>query len=282
MAVGRNLNSISHLLVRGHPLSEQGDAETEVDIDVIVDPNIILASAFTVEASGVLHEGAKGFLSEVWYSDIMTEQFKGLIAWKEIRRGLDANDVNRHLRPLFGQYEDSFQDAWVEILERNPETINEVTPIVRKVRNRAIKQYFNKKYREESLHRPLGQNGDGSFTLESILEGPSTNEDADPMQEGSNDSNSLYKKIVDFLIGEYLRQKNENLELKRKEIDLKAERLRLRGESLKFKRDRFESWKQLMEEKGKQKEHLLRLKIQLRREELEFRKEQFLVRKRVF
>jgi hypothetical protein len=193
--------------------------------------------------------------------------------------GLDTNDINRHLRSLFGQYEDTIQEAWVKILERNPETMSDVTPIARKVKNKAITEYLNKKYREESLHRPLGRNGDGSFTLESILESPSTNENADPMDENSNDSNSLYKRIVDFLIGEYLRQRNENLELKRKGVDFKAERLRLRGEWLKFKKDRFESWRQLMEEKGKEKERLLRLKAQLRREELEFKKEQFLIRK---
>jgi hypothetical protein len=194
--------------------------------------------------------------------------------------GLDANDINRHLRSLFGQYEDSFQEAWVKILERNAQTMSDVVSIARKVKSKAINQYLNKKYREESLHRPLGQNGDGSFTLESILESPSTHEDAEPANGDDNDSNALYEKIVDFLIGEYLRQKNENLVLKRKEVYLKAERVRLRGKSLKFKKDRFESWKQLMEEKGKEKERLLKLKVQLRMEELEFRKEQLLVRKR--
>ena len=46
--------------------------------------------------------------------------------------GLDANDVNRHLRSLFGQYEDSLQEAWVQVLERNPQTIGEITPIAKK------------------------------------------------------------------------------------------------------------------------------------------------------
>ena len=104
--------------------------------------------------------------------------------------GLDVNDVNRRLRPLFGQYEDRLQEARMEILERNPQTIDDLGPIVRKVRNRAIKQYLNKKYREESLHRPLGQNGDGNFTLESILESP-TNENAEGMDEDSDDSYGL-------------------------------------------------------------------------------------------
>ena len=193
--------------------------------------------------------------------------------------GLDAKDVNRHLRSLFGQYEDSLQEAWVEVLKRNPQTISEVTRIARMIKNKAIKQYLNKKYREESLRRPLGRNEDGSFTLESILEDSSTNESGGAMDEDSNDGNSLYKKIVDFLIGECLRQRNENIQLKRKEIDLKAERLRLRGEWLKFKKDRFESWRQLMEDKGEEKERILRLKIQFRRERLEFRNEQYLVRK---
>jgi hypothetical protein len=185
---------------------------------------------------------------------------------------LDSNEVNRHLRSLFGQHEDSFQDAWVEILKHNPQTITEITPIVRKVRNRAITQYLNKKYREESLHRPLGRTGNGSFTLESILESPSSHGNAEPEEGDGSNSIRLYEKIVDFLIGEYVKQRNENLALKKKEIDLKAERVRLRGELLTFKKDRFASWRQLMEEKGKEKERLLRLKAQLRREEFEFRK----------
>jgi hypothetical protein len=130
---------------------------------------------------------------------------------------------------------------------------------------------MNKKYKEESLYKPIGKNRDDKFTLESILESPG-NEDTEDKENGDN---GLYKKIVDFLIGEYFKQKNENLELKRKDIELKAERLRLREEGLKFKRDRFESWKNLMEDKGKQKENQFELEVQLQREKLEFKKEQF-------
>lgn len=184
---------------------------------------------------------------------------------------LNENEVNNYLQTHLGQYEDSFQQAWLEIVERDPQTFDEIPPITRRIRNRALKQYLNKKFREQSLYDPIGRNGDERFTLESILQSP-TNESN---QEQGNGSNGLYEKIVDFLIGEYLSQKNENLAFKRKELDLKEERLRLREESLKFKRDRFESWKQLMEEKGREKENRLRLKVQLRREVLEFRKEQF-------
>lgn len=164
---------------------------------------------------------------------------------------LNETEVNNYLQPFLGQYEDSFQQTWVDILESNPQTLEEITPIIRRVRNKAIKQYWNKKCREVSLYKPIGKNGDGKFTLESILESP-TNENT---EERDNGNNGLYKKIVDFLMGEYFSQKNENLELRRKEMELKAERLRLREESLKFKRDRFESWKKLMEDKGRQKEN---------------------------
>src|SRR4030042_1297463 len=164
---------------------------------------------------------------------------------------LNGIEVNNYLQPFCGRYEDSFQQAWVEILECNPQTLEEVTPIMRSVRDKAIKQYLNKKYREVSLYTPIGKNRDEKFTLESVLESPG-NEDTEGKENGDN---GLYKKIIDFLMGEYFSQKNENLELKRKDIELKAERLRLRGEWLKFKRDRFESWKKLMEDKRKQKEN---------------------------
>ena len=166
---------------------------------------------------------------------------------------LNEIEVNNYLQPFFGRYEDSFQQAWAEILECNPQTVEEITPIIRRVRNKDIKEYMNKKYREVSLYKPIGKNRDERFTLESILESP-RNENTEDRENGDN---GFYKKIVDFLIGEYFNQKNENLELKRRDIELKAERLRLRGELLKFKRDRFESWKKLMEDKGKQEENQL-------------------------
>ena len=189
---------------------------------------------------------------------------------------LNGTEVNSYLQPFLGQYEDSFQQAWVDILECNPQTLEEITPIIRRVRNKAIKQYMNKKYREESLYRPIGKNGDEKFTLESILASP---ENEDTEDRDSSDK-GLYKKMVDFLIGECIRQKNENFELKRRDVELKAERLRLRREWLNFKKDRFESWKKLMEDKGKQKENQFRLEIQLRREKLEFKKEQFYLKEK--
>jgi hypothetical protein len=186
---------------------------------------------------------------------------------------LDENEVNDYLQAHLGQYEDSFQQAWLEVVERDPETLDDIAPIARRNKNKAIKQYLTKKFKEKSLYEPIGENGDGRFTLESILASPA-HEDT---EENDNGSNGLYEKIVDFLICEYMSQKEENIALKRKEMGLKAERLRLREEALKFKRDRFESWKRLMEDKGREKENRLRLKIQLQRERLKFRKEQFVL-----
>ena len=193
---------------------------------------------------------------------------------------LDANEVNKHLKLLFGQFEDSLQDAWVEILERNLQATTEIEPLVRKVRNRAIRQYLNRKYREESLQRPLGHNEDEGFTLESILPAPGSGDRTVAMEGDDARGNDLYERMVDFLIREYLKQKQENLELRKKRIELTAERIRLRKESLEFKRRRYESWKRLMEDKGRQKEELLRQHMQLQREKLDFRAKSLRANKR--
>ena len=100
---------------------------------------------------------------------------------------LNETEVNNYLQPFLGRYEDSFQEAWVEILECNPQTLEEVTPIIRRVRNKEIKQYLNKKYREVSLYTPIGKNRDEKFTLESVLESPG-NEDTEDKENGHNAS----------------------------------------------------------------------------------------------
>jgi HSP20 family molecular chaperone IbpA len=127
---------------------------------------------------------------------------------------LNETEVNNYLQPFLGRYEDSLQDAWVDILESNPQTLKQITPIIKRVRTKAIKQYMNKKYREEGLYKPIGKNGDENFTLESILASP----EAEDSEDRDNGNNGLYKKMVDFLIGEYLKQKNENLELKKRDM----------------------------------------------------------------
>ena len=189
---------------------------------------------------------------------------------------LNEAEVNNILRPFLGRYEDGFQEAWIKILESEPQTLVELTPIIRKVKSKEINQYLNKKYREVSLCKPIGKNRDEKFTLESILKSPG-NEDSEDRDNGDN---GLYKKIVDFLIGECIHKKRENIELKRKDVELKAERLRLRREWLKFKKDRFESWKKVMEDKTKQKENQFKLEVQLQREKLEFKKEQFYLKEK--
>ena len=189
---------------------------------------------------------------------------------------LNPTEVNNYLRPFLGRYEDGLQEAWVKILESNPETLEEVRPIAKRVRNKEIKQYLNQKYREVSLYKPIGKNGDEKFTLESILESP----ESEDSEDRDNGNKGLYKKMVDFLIGECIKQKNENFELRKRDVELKAERLRLRRESLNFRKERFESWKKLMEEKGKQKENQFKLEIQLQREKLEFKRERLYFKKK--
>lgn len=188
---------------------------------------------------------------------------------------LNEAEVNNYLKPFLGKYEDSFQEAWVRILECNPQTLEEISPVVKRVRSKEINQYLNRKYREVSLYTTIGKDGDEKFTLESILESP----ESEDSEDRDNGDKGIYKKVVDFLIGEYFKQKNENLELKRRDIELKAERLRLRGEWLKFKKDRFESWKKVMEDKTKQKESQFKLEVQLQREKLKFKREQFYLRR---
>src|SRR4030067_1011127 len=101
---------------------------------------------------------------------------------------LNEHEINSYLQPFLGQYEDSFQQAWVDILESNPQPLEEITPIIRRVRNKAIKQYLNKKYREESLYKPIGKNMDERFTLESILENPANENTEDKGKQKENQS----------------------------------------------------------------------------------------------
>ena len=195
---------------------------------------------------------------------------------KGIGMKLNETEVNNQLQSLLGRDGDSFQQAWLDILESDVHTLEEITPITKRVRNKAIKQYWNKKYREMSLYKPIGKNGDEEFTFESILTSPAK----ETIEDSDNGDNGLYKKMVGFLMGEYLIQRNENHQLKSKEIELKRERLRLREEWLKFKRDRFESWKKLREQKGRQKENRFKIRVQLQREKLAFRKKQLSLKER--
>jgi len=65
-------------------------------------------------------------------------------AWfrKVVDMKLHETELNNYLHPFLGRYEDSFREAWVDILECNPWTLEEITPIIRRVRNKAIKQYY--------------------------------------------------------------------------------------------------------------------------------------------
>jgi hypothetical protein len=90
------------------------------------------------------------------------------------------------------------------------------------------------------LYTPIGKNRDEKFTLESVLETP-VNENTEDKENGDN---GLYKKIIDFLMGEYFNQKNENLELRRERdnhkhrlsSEIRLRTIKLKREELKFKK----------------------------------------------
>jgi hypothetical protein len=111
---------------------------------------------------------------------------------------IDIEGVNRRLDLVIGQYEDSRQEAWVEILESKAENPQEVDRIAERVRNKAIRRYLSTKYRSESLQRPLTRDGDNGFTLESVLEDQSVNWKGDFTQGEGHHSDDLYGRIVEF------------------------------------------------------------------------------------
>ncbi len=189
---------------------------------------------------------------------------------------LNPAEINNYLQSFLARNEDAFQDVWLKILESQPQTLEEITPIAMRIRRKEINQYLNRKYKEVSLNTPIGKNGDENLTLESILRSP---ENENP-EDRDNNNNGLYKKIVDFIIGEYLRQKNESIELKKRNFELKVEKLRLGRDWLNFKKTRFESWKKVMEDKTEQRENQFRLQLQLQREKLKLKKEQFYYREK--
>ncbi len=189
---------------------------------------------------------------------------------------LNPAEINNYLQSFLARNEDAFQDVWLKILESQPQTLEEITPIAMRIRRKEINQYLNRKYKEVSLNTPIGKNGDENLTLESILR---SSENENP-EDRDNNNNGLYKKIVDFIIGEYLRQKNESIELKKRNFELKVEKLRLGRDWLNFKKTRFESWKKVMEDKTEQRENQFRLQLQLQREKLKLKKEQFYYREK--
>ena len=47
---------------------------------------------------------------------------------------LNETEVTNHQQSLLGRDRDGFQQAWVDILEADPQTLEEITPIVRKMK----------------------------------------------------------------------------------------------------------------------------------------------------
>jgi hypothetical protein len=71
-----------------------------------------------------------------------TGRFLSDLPRKGVGMRLDEKEVNNYLRPILGHYEDSMQQTWLEIVERDPQTLEEIPPIARRIRNRAVKQLY--------------------------------------------------------------------------------------------------------------------------------------------
>lgn len=70
-----------------------------------------------------------------------------------IEVGIDR--VGEILTAIIGNYEDTIQNAWVEILENKPETEDEVRSIAAKCKRRSIQEHIAKQCREVSGYKPL-------------------------------------------------------------------------------------------------------------------------------
>jgi hypothetical protein len=67
---------------------------------------------------------------------------------------LNETEVNDYLQPFLGQYEDTFQQAWVDILESNPQTLEEITPIVIGHRSGSGLEYCNSRLKAVRINPP--------------------------------------------------------------------------------------------------------------------------------
>lgn len=84
--VGGYLKAVSHFPVCGHPFPKHGDTKAKVDIDVIVDPDIVLSR------DGLTNQGMCRLAIVVVI--ICTKQLKVLLCANNNYRGLNAFEHN--------------------------------------------------------------------------------------------------------------------------------------------------------------------------------------------
>ncbi len=121
----------------------------------------------------------------------------------------DPATIDRLIRPLIGPFDeadDCYQDIQVKILERLPQSDEEITAIATAVRKQHTTDYLRRKYTLQSLQAPIGGQGDNALTWESVLaEQPIEEpEDCSPAIEPST------RALVRFLIKELAEGKSLN------------------------------------------------------------------------
>lgn len=145
----------------------------------------------------------------------------------------DQSKIDRLIRPILGRFddsEDSYQDVQLRILERLPQSEEEIEAIAKEVKKEHTKDYLNRKRRLKSLYEPIGNNGNEDYTFESIL----ADKETDETEEVSNEVEPSAKLILNFIVKKLIDGKSLNWSI----LSL----LRKPSELLKRHHRRWEEW----------------------------------------
>ncbi|MFH1002964.1 MAG: hypothetical protein V1780_02345, partial [Chloroflexota bacterium] len=80
--------------------------------------------------------------------------------------------ISKIIRSVVGDFDDTFQDAWVKVLESQPQTEDEVLDIARQVKHQNASEHIAHTFKTVSIEKPLNHDFDDAFTLKDILEAP--------------------------------------------------------------------------------------------------------------
>lgn len=114
---------------------------------------------------------------------------------------INQSKINDLIRSILGESEDSedsYQDVQLRILERLPQSEEEIKAIAKEVKKKHTREYFNRKRSLISLYEPIGNNGNEKYTLLSIL----AERASDETEELSNNIDPSARLILNFLIKE--------------------------------------------------------------------------------
>ncbi|KKN25476.1 hypothetical protein LCGC14_0884410 [marine sediment metagenome] len=82
--------------------------------------------------------------------------------------------ISEIIKSVTGIFEDSFQDAWVSVIETGASTEDEIRQIANECSQKNAKEVISDSYKQRSIDEPLGHGQDSSedFTLKDILVSP--------------------------------------------------------------------------------------------------------------